>query len=210
MIDLKGNYLIDEDGKIYSTKGKGKYLNPSVNAGGYYVVSIYVDGVKKQYKVHDLVAETFIPNPDNKKYVHHIDKNKLNNSVSNLMWVTKEEHSSIHGDKRNRAYVFTEETKKKMSESAKGKIISTETRKKISNALKGKTQSEEHRLKRAESKKMPVIQYDKKNNFIKEWKSALDAEIETNISRCHIAQVCKGYRKTAGGFVWKYGFKKIT
>ena len=212
MIDLKGNYLVKEDGRIYSLKGKGRYLNPSINASGYYVVSIYVDGIKKQYKVHELVAETFIPNLEGKECIHHKDRNKLNNSVDNLMWVTREEHSAIHGkDPRKKTeYIFTEEVRKKMSDAAKGKIISLETRKKISETLKGRPQSEEHKKKKAEAKKKVVVQYDKDNNKIKEWKSALDAELSCGVSRCHIASVCKGKRRSAGGYIWRYGFKQDT
>ena len=230
MIDLKGNYLVKEDGRIYSLKGEGRYLKPSINAGGYYVVSISINGVKKQYKVHQLVAEAFIPNPEGKTCIHHKDRNKLNNSVDNLQWLTKEEHLAVHSDPNNAlAYIYTEEHKKKvseskkgstswnkgkkmseesrkkMSEAAKGRIISDEARKKISEANKGRIQTEEHKMKKAESKKRPVIQYDKENNFIKEWKSALDAELGCGVSRCHIASVCKGKRQSAGGFIWRYG-----
>ena len=203
MIDLRGNYLVEKNGKIFSLKSN-KYLHPSISSTGYYVVSIYLNGFKKQYKVHDLVAAMYIPNPLNKCYVHHIDGNKLNNSVNNLMWVTKEEHSAIHSDKRNRVYIFTEEMRKKTSEARKGTHISEETKKKISEARKGKPQTEEHKKKRAESKKRPVIQYDKNNNYIKKWKSALDVELECGISRCHIASVCKGKRGSAGGYIWIY------
>lgn len=228
MIDLKGNYLVEKDGKIYSFYGKGQYLNPTVNAEGYCVVSITVDGVKNQYKVHQLVAEAFVPNPEGKECIHHKDRNKLNNSADNLQWLTREEHSALHSDPNDQAYIYTkefgeklskvlkgrpsplkgkkmsEEARKKMSESAKGKVFSIETRKKISEANSGRPQSEEHKRKKAESKKRPVAQYDKENNFIKEWKSALDAEQGCGVSRCHIATVCKGKRQSAGGYIWRY------
>lgn len=205
MINLEGNYLVKEDGRIYSFKGEGRHLKPSINVGGYHVVSIYVDGKKRQYKVHDLVAEKYIPNPEGKKYIHHIDGNKLNNSVGNLLWVTREEHAAIHCDKKSRTYIFTDEMRKKISEAHKGKIISDETRKRISEAKIGKKHSEEHVRKVAEAKKRPVVQYDKENNFINKWKSALDAELGCGVSRCHIASVCKGKRRSAGGYIWRYG-----
>lgn len=199
----KGNYLISENGVVYSLKSS-RYLKPSINSGGYYVLPLYIDGVKKQWKVHDLVAEMYIPNEEGKKYVHHKDGNKLNNSVDNLQWVTREEHAAIHSDKSSRIYIFTEETRRKMSESAMGKVISPETRKKISEANKGRRQTDEHKRKRAEAKKVPIYQFDKNNNLIKEWRSAIDAENGCGVSRNHICSVCKGKRKTAGGFIWRY------
>lgn len=99
---------------------------------------------------------------------------------------------------------YTEETIKRMSEARKGMLITAEIRKKISEANSGKQQSEEHKRKKAESKKRPVAQYDKENNFIREWKSALDAEQGCGVSRCHIATVCKEKRQSAGGYIWRY------
>jgi hypothetical protein len=47
----------------------------------------------KKYSIHRLIAETFIPNPDNKPEVNHKDGNKLNNHISNLEWVTHSENT---------------------------------------------------------------------------------------------------------------------
>lgn len=72
-------------------------MKPWVNGEGYYSVTLKNRaGKRKTFKVHRLVAQAFIPNPDDKATVHHIDKDKLNNKVSNLEWRTHKEQRAIH------------------------------------------------------------------------------------------------------------------
>jgi hypothetical protein len=59
---------------------------------GYLCLKLYKDGHKKAFLMHRLVAEAFIPNPENKPVVNHIDGDKHNNHVSNLEWVTTAEN----------------------------------------------------------------------------------------------------------------------
>jgi hypothetical protein len=59
---------------------------------GYLATDLYVNGVRHKKRVHRLVAEAFIPNPENKPEVNHRDGNKMNNEVANLEWVTKSEN----------------------------------------------------------------------------------------------------------------------
>lgn len=64
----------------------------SYNILGYQFIGLRKNGSRKQFYVHRLVATLFIPNPDNKPQVNHIDGNKSNNIVSNLEWVTISEN----------------------------------------------------------------------------------------------------------------------
>ena len=105
MITLNGkkiknypNYLAIPSGEIYSLKTK-RILKPFISNNGYLMVSLCNNGKVKKYLVHRLIAETFIPNSNN-RWVNHKDGIKTNNNVSNLEWVTPSEnnkHSYLTG-----------------------------------------------------------------------------------------------------------------
>lgn len=67
---------------------------------GYMLVTLCHEGIRKNKRVHRLLADAFLENPENKAQVNHIDGNKLNNQLSNLEWATSQEnsqHSYDHG-----------------------------------------------------------------------------------------------------------------
>ena len=90
----EGFYSAEEDGRIWSHISK-KYLSSKHKR--YAKVELCRDGIHKSVSVHRLIALTFIPNPDNKPTIDHIDRNKQNNNVSNLRWATPAEQSSNLG-----------------------------------------------------------------------------------------------------------------
>ena len=65
---------------------KGRILKPGINGRGYLQVDLCKNGKVKKFLVHRLVAEAFLPNPDNLPEVNHKDENKQNNNVENLEW----------------------------------------------------------------------------------------------------------------------------
>lgn len=85
------NYEIFEDGKCFSHY-TNKFLTPSKNEK-YPRYKIKINGKSKPIAVHRMVAETFIPNPNNKPYVNHKDGNKQNFHKNNLEWVTAQENN---------------------------------------------------------------------------------------------------------------------
>ena len=91
------NYMIYEDGRVYN-KNSNRFLKPSTNNRGYLTVCLSNNGKHKMMSIHRLIALYYIPNPENKSYVDHIDRNKQNNNIENLRWVTTRENSSNRTD----------------------------------------------------------------------------------------------------------------
>ncbi len=83
------NYEVRPNGEVINIK-TGRVLKPRKNNNGYLHVSLYKNGEPKQFQIHRLVAEAFIPNPENLPEVNHRDEDKTNNSVDNLEWCTHE------------------------------------------------------------------------------------------------------------------------
>lgn len=85
---FEGQYAITSCGKVWSYKSK-KFLKSVSDWNGYLMVCLITnEGKQKMRKVHRLVAEAYIPNPDNKPQVNHKSEIKTDNNVNNLEWVT--------------------------------------------------------------------------------------------------------------------------
>lgn len=98
--DIKGYegvYTIDIFGNVIRVKDN-KEVPQQKNKFGYMNVALYKDGKQKQYRVHRLIAQTFILNPLNKEQVNHIDGIKEHNVVWNLEWVTSKENNTHASD----------------------------------------------------------------------------------------------------------------
>ena len=85
VVGYEGLYAITSCGKVWSYKYK-KFLKPVINHKGYLRVQLYKDGQSKMYGVHRIVAEAYLPNPENLPQINHKDENKTNNCLQNLEW----------------------------------------------------------------------------------------------------------------------------
>lgn len=154
-------YYTNQSGATWES---GRILKPANNSRGYYFVQLSQDNKVARKYVHRLVAEAFIPNPESKPTVNHINCDRSDNRVENLEWASYRENNdySIQVMKRT-----------------------------------GKN-------KRNNKLSRVVQQLDLQGNVLKEYPSYREAERQTGISA--IDKVCAGakYRKTAGGYQWRY------
>lgn len=90
---VNDRYEVSSFGRVRN-KATKQILNPSVATSGYLVVNLtFPGGIQKVFTIHRLVAQTFIPNPEGKPQVNHIDGNKTNPNAENLEWVSPKENS---------------------------------------------------------------------------------------------------------------------
>lgn len=104
----EGLYAITSCGKVWSYKSK-KFLKPGKSKDGYLQVILWKNGNYKNKRIHRLVAEAYLPNPNNYDTVDHIDFNKANNCINNLQWMSRNENS---GKKRSVRKVYCFENEK--------------------------------------------------------------------------------------------------
>lgn len=133
----EGLYQISNLGRVKSLKfrkdGKVGIVRPYINRGGYLRVNLWRNYQSDRRLVHRLVAEAFVPNPDNKQYVNHINEIKIDNRAENLNWMTAKENNNwgTHNERMR-------ETKRGKVTWMKGKHHSEESRKRLSDAILGR------------------------------------------------------------------------
>ena len=164
---------------------KGKVLSYG-NTRNYKSISLRIGvGTKKTFLVHRVIAATFVPNPENKPEIDHIDGNPHNNRADNLRWVT-------HKENQNMPIL-----KQRMGNAKRGDKC----------YFYGKRNLEVVNAR-------PIMQMDLQGNVIKVFPSATEAHRQTGILTTTITNVAAGGyviskgrkypAKTAGGFKWKY------
>lgn len=141
---------------------------------GYEMVNLSDGGKVKTVTVHRIVAQAFIPNPQNFPCINHKDENKLNNFV----WVNPD--GTVDPEKSNLEWCTIKYNVN----------YGTGLKKSLKNR-KGKTAEK------------PVLQFTKEGEFIERYDSVMEAERKTGVGNWQIRDVLKGKHKTTGGYIWK-------
>jgi len=159
---LNGKFKISNKGRIKNKK-TNYVLKQNINKYGYCRVRLSIGKVKVTLMIHRAVAMAFIPNPNNKKTVNHINGVKTDNNIDNLEWCSQKENVRHAWD------------------------IGLAT---------------------LDGLKIPVIMYSLDGKELETFESTREAGRKFKIGNSHISACCKGQRKTAGGYKWKYYNKK--
>lgn len=181
----EGLYQVSDKGNIqsmnyYHKKGRIHPRKKCIGSGNYLYVILDNKDRSKRYSVHRLVAMAFIPNPENKPCIDHINGDRQDNRVENLRWCTHKENNNnpltIAKYKAIPRKPYTDEWRRKISEAGKGKGC------------------------------IAILQFTKAGVFLKEWPSAREATLFLGKSKkdSSITACCRGRQASALGYKWKY------
>lgn len=180
--DYKWLYEVSNLGKVksmnYNHTWKEQVLKSWMSIHWYEIVSLCTKGKSKTCTVHRLVWIEFIPNPENKPQINHINWRKTDNRVENLEWVTRSE---------NVKHAYTTWLKK----STDNNVFVTNN----PNKWRFWKNSKHSRI---------VYQYSIDLKFIKKWESIMDIQRELWMFNQNIIACCRWRAKTAWWYKWSY------
>lgn len=230
-VSIDERYSISNYGRVRNDK-TGYILKTSDDGKGYRRISLYKNGKNKQTFVHRLVAQAFIPNPDNLPFINHKDENPANNFVDNLEWCTVLYNNTYNDSHKKRGLKirgknhpfygkkYTEQERAKIGALVKaskkvwlrgeehywyGRHHTEETKQKLREIFKGRIITEEHKenMRKSHNKGFVIRQYDIDGLLLGEFNSYIEASEKTGIKTQGIRLCCIGKFKQFKGFIWR-------
>lgn len=191
----EGYYEISNLGRVKSLErvvpkrhGKrkigGRILPQRIDKSGYYTVILCKHSISKYKLVHRLIAEAFIPNPENKPFIDHINTIRTDNRIENLRWVSAKENSNniLTKDNVNSATHTKEIIRKKLETLRRNKRVNAPRK---------------------------VVQYTLDGEYIATYDSYKEAYRKTGVRANSISEYCRGSRLKAGNYVWRHEGDKL-
>lgn len=171
--EYEGLYQVSNLGRVKRVE-TDRILKGQNNSTGYLRVRLYKNNIAYNMRVHRLVAEAFIPNPDNKPQVNHIDEDKTNNSLANLEWMTAKENNN-HGTRNER---LSKAIRKAMRKSTRDSI--------------------------SKSNSIPIIATNIKTGESTEFYGSNECSRQLELHVPNITAVLKGRLRQTGRYTFKY------
>ena len=187
--------IVRDDGKIFNLEHK-EYFIQIDNAGYSYIIF-----GNKHYLIHRIVAKAFLPDYEERRtlQVHHIDFNRQNNALSNLVCMEIKDHQKLHKQKYSYTKICVvcgKEFTPLPTKRNRTKTCSPEC-----TAIMVK--------KSAQKRCRKINQYSLDGTFIKTWGSAREAQNETGFFESNINKCCHNLIKYYKGYVWKYADREV-
>ncbi len=213
--NFEGLYQVSNFGRIRNIKGRT--LKQQINKDGYFRVGLSFNHKRRYYFVHRLIAEVFLPNPDNKKFIVHKDHNRQNNQISNLQWINGSNNRPVYQFDRHGNLIGKYQSS---CQAAKQLGISDVD---IRCCANGITKTAYHYIWIFEndldhlSEKIEVAnqhkynkrgkrinQYDLDGNYIRSYLSEGEVERINDFDCGAISGCCRGKYKQAYGYIWRF------
>ena len=182
----EGLYKISNLGRIlslnYRNTGKAELMTPFEDTGGYLRVELSKNGETKTCKIHRLVAETFLPNPENKPQVNHKIEGKKGKKINMVIFNTD---GSINKERTTIEWVTAKEN---CNYGTRNERCAKAISKAMTNGKLSK----------------PVLQFTLDGEFLREWPSTREIERQLGFDSSAVGRCCLGKQKTSYGFLWMY------
>lgn len=214
--NFEGLYQVSNFGIVRNIKGK--ILKQHKSKDGYFCVGLSSNCTRRYYFVHRLIAEAFLPNPDNKRFVVHLDQDRKNNIISNLKWMDGPNNRTVYQFDRHGNFI---EKYQSICEAARQLGFSDSnnisccangiTKKAYNyiwvfenelNTLPEKIEAANQHRYNERGKK--VNQYDLDGNYIQSYLSESEAGRINDFDCGAISGCCRGKYKQAYGYIWRF------